>query len=447
MSHGTLLISDYRSHRLFRWSLPEGGGSTKSSAGVLNEEPRPGVLAEHAGFLALPSGGRFAAAYADDLRGRLVLLGREGSLSAEVPIAIPAEHLAISDCGSFLAVTTGCGMNIEPFSDLLTLIDLRPEAPTPVRVRVRMGEPGVAVVRDDEDRLHVLLRHRGETAASGEFIGRGAVEAIPVEKILTAGPHVPQVRGAVTEDIAPDGHGDVYDPVNKSFWCSTSRGLERFVVLGGRPVAQGITAWPVAGRAFYLRIEPVSRRIWATLRGGTGDPASWAQWTNWVMSATIGPDGALTPETIPLPQGLVFRLDVAPDSASGTLISPDGDLVWIVDVGAEGLSLRQGDLAPMTYPPRPGRPPWDGGPDGSAQRRAVAVLPELEVVAVTSGGDGKVELHRRGSEGLVQTRLCRPGEELGEESLNEVLDVPLDEGGHMMWLPGTPREQVDLIGR
>lgn len=451
MSHGTLLISDYRSSRLFRWPLPAGDGTSTPSPGTPVEVPLPGVLAEHAGFLALPRGGRFACAYADDLRGRLVLLERDGSIGAEVPIAIPAEHLAVSDCGSFLALTTGCGMNLEPFSDLLTLVDLRPEVPTAVRVRVRVGEPGVALVRDDQDRLHVLLRHRGEMTASGEFIGPGAVEAIPVESVLSAGPHVPRLRGEVSEDIAPDGHGDVHDPATGSLWCSTSRGIERFVARGGRPVPQGITAWPVPGRAFYLRFDPEARRIWATLRGGPGDPASWAQWTNWVMSAPVGLDGSLAPEATRLPDGLAFRLDVAPGWAAGTLIRPDGDLVWTADVGPDGLIVRQGDLQPMTRPPRPGCAPWDGGPDGSAQRRAVTVLPEIDAVAVTSGGDGRVELHRRTVDGLVLDRLCRPGEEPlsspPDEPLGEPLGAPLDEGGHMMWLPAREREQVDLIGR
>lgn len=451
MIHGTLLISDYRASRLITWGLSEepgalGAGSADSFEGAVSgdvaETPRPGVLAEHAGFLRLPGSGPFAAAYADDRLGRLVLLDRAGRIRSEVPIAIPAEHMAVSDCGSFLAITTGCGMNMAPFSDLLTVVDLRAEVPDAVRIRVRVGEPGVALVRGDDDAPYVLLRHRGEMTETGEFTGPGAVEVLPVQEILAAGPHVPQLSGELTEEIAPDGHGEVYDPVSRTVFCSTGQGLERFQVRGGRPVPLGITPWPVPGRAFYLRFEPVSRRIWCTVRGGPADPTAWDRWTNWVMSAPVSADGEITPEVHHLPEGLAFRLDVASGWAAGTVISPGGDTIWIAEAENDGVRVQLGSLSPMSRPPQPGHAPWDAGPEGSAQRRAVAVLAELDAVAVTSGGDGRVELHRRSGHGVVEQEVLDLGEVLRDSD-----PAPLDEGGHMIWLPAQARSEVDLIGR
>ncbi|MGC3004050.1 hypothetical protein ACPF8X_38165, partial [Streptomyces sp. G35A] len=112
-------------------------------------------LSEHAGFLALP-GGRVACV--DDRRGELLVLDPFGGelVAAAVPVAVPAEHLAADPSGRLLAVTTGLGRNAEPWSDLLTVVDLATGGAG--RVRTRVGEPGVTVL-GGEDPL-VVLRHR-----------------------------------------------------------------------------------------------------------------------------------------------------------------------------------------------------------------------------------------------------------------------------------------------
>lgn len=451
MTHGSLLIADYRASTLHRRPVDAEGRSGRGKP----VSPGPGVLAEHAGFLRLPPrvGADYAVAYADDQQGRLVLLGTDGLVRTEVPIAIPAEHLAASDCGSFIAVTTGCGMNLEPFSDVLTLIDLRPRRPRAVRVRVRVGEPGVAIVRSQEGELHVMLRHRGAMDGQGG-LGPGAIEALGVEDILAAGPHVPQLRGESSEEIAPDGHGEVYDPVSRTMICATGRGLERFQILGGRPVALGVVQYPAAGRAFYLRYDPARRRVWSTLRGGEPDPAQWHLWQNWVMSGVLDAAGDLSMECSELPQGLVFRLDVAPGWAAGTVVSPHGDQVWRARVTDGGIEVDLGPLEPMSSPPTPGRAPWDGTESGSAQRRAVTVLPAHHQVALTRGGDGVVDIVGLTEDGpAVIDRLSLVSASPASSASPDGPAAPgrLDEGGHMVWLPAGADAgagaEVDLIGR
>ncbi|MFD0776221.1 hypothetical protein ACFQZ2_19995, partial [Streptomonospora algeriensis] len=179
-----LVVADYRAAR----NYAVGDGSLRELGG--------GVLAEHAGFLTLPhrDGSPAEWAFADDRSGSLVV-GEPGG-ERRHPIAIPAEHLACDPAGRYVAVTTGAGAGTEPWSDVVTLVDL--DAQAPVRFRVRTGEPGVMITPDQLSGDPVLvLRHREP----------GAIEAIALARAAAVGPHVPALRGALTGDVAEDGHG------------------------------------------------------------------------------------------------------------------------------------------------------------------------------------------------------------------------------------------------
>ncbi len=120
-----LLVSDHVAGAVHLLTAPDG-----AVAGRLTGRH----LSEHAGFLALP-GGRVACV--DDRRGELLVLDpfAEQLVERTVPVAVPAEHLACDPSGRRLAVTTGLGKNSEPWSDLLTVVDLatgRPRACAPV---------------------------------------------------------------------------------------------------------------------------------------------------------------------------------------------------------------------------------------------------------------------------------------------------------------------------
>ncbi|MCB8043868.1 hypothetical protein JM654_05290 [Microbacterium oxydans] len=122
-------------------------------------------LAEHAGFLRLPSGANDRWAFADDRGGALVV---GGDAVRRIPIAIPAEHLACDPSGRHVVVTSGLGMNDEAWSDLVTVVDLATDSST--RFRARVGEPGVVVAPDQASgEPTIVLRHREP----------GAVETIP----------------------------------------------------------------------------------------------------------------------------------------------------------------------------------------------------------------------------------------------------------------------------
>ncbi len=82
--------------------------------------------------------------------------------------------------GRHLAVTTGLGRNEAAWSDLLTAVDLAaPEGARTVRVRTRVGEPGVTVLGGE--RPLVVLRHRepGELAAYHHDMLLAAAPACP----------------------------------------------------------------------------------------------------------------------------------------------------------------------------------------------------------------------------------------------------------------------------
>lgn len=367
-------------------------------------------LAEHAGFLRLPSGANDRWAFADDRGGALVV---GGGTVRRIPIAIPAEHLACDPSGRHVVVTSGLGMNDEAWSDLVTVVDLATDSST--RFRARVGEPGVAVAPDQASgEPTIVLRHREP----------GAVETIPLAAALAVGPHAPVLRGGLLTDLAADGHGDVIDPASGILGIATSRGLERFVVDGGAPRAIGIVPWPVDGRAYYLRLAGDTGRVTGIVRGGPASPGSWPEWTNTFVEIDLASG---TSRAVPLPPGLAFRFALAAGVAAVSVIHPDGDAVLVID-REEARVSRVVPIPAMTHPPRAGRLPWDGVDGRPAQRRSIAIDPVGGTIAVTSGGDGTI--------------LLLDGTEISTVEL----PTPLDEGGHLLWASDGDRVD-DLVGR
>ncbi|WP_017539017.1 hypothetical protein [Nocardiopsis halophila] len=406
MPHEQLVVADYRAARTYALA----GGSVRELGG--------GVLAEHAGFLALPHGGASGArharwAYADDRAGALVVGGPAGE--RRHPIAIPAEHLACDPAGRHVAVTTGAGANAEPWSDVVTLVDL--DDGEPVRFRVRTGEPGVVIAPDRRSGEAVLLiRHREP----------GAIEAVPLERAAAAGPHVPELRGATTHDIADDGHGDVVDQRTGTAATATRRGLERFAVEDGLPRPLGTVPWPVAGRAYYLRFDPATGCALGVVRG-PGAPDAWTSWTNALVEIDLETGRTRHAD---LPPGLAFRFALGGGRAAVATIHPDGDRLTLIDrSGPRMRTLWQTALPAMSHPPAPGRLPWEPVGDAPAQRRAVALDPSGTTAAVTRGGDGEIHLVR----------------EEGTETV--ALPSPLHEGGHLLWPSSSPGAGTDPVGR
>ena len=376
------------------------------ASGRLSELSAASVLAEHAGVLPLADG---SFAYADDDAGAVVIADpARAEALARVPAAIPAEHLAVSPDGTRMVLTSGLGANMEAFSDQVTVLALRDGQWRSRRFRCRTGEPGAAALD-----AGLVLRHREP----------GGIEFIPWSAVDAAGPHVPVLRGEVCEDVSDMAHGDALDPVTGVFYTASERGVESFAVEGGRPVPRGVLPTS-AGRAFFLRFCGRRRQLATTLRGGPADPKRWAEWTNSVWIADLETGCALETEIGP---GLVFRCALSRSAVAVSRVHPDGD--ELVTVSREdGSILSRRPLEPMERGPRPGREPWD-----AADRRAVAADPHGERVAVTRGGHGEVLLvDPLGGEPDVLVRT--PG--------------PLNDGGHLAWLPGpSPAELLDGVGR
>jgi len=373
-------------------------------------EPRRATLAEHAGVLRLPSGSGARAVIADDARGVLVVIDEAGGVT-ELPAAIQAEHLAGDAAGRFVACTTGLGASWEPWSDLMTLADLHEGVVHRIRLD-RVGEPGVAIVGGDGKQT-VLVRHREP----------GAVEALSIASIRAAGPHCPVVTGRRIALVSDHGHGDALDAETGVLHCATEAGIERVIVANGDLRALPTWPWPVRGRAYFLRLDPATRRIVAGLRGGPGDPTQWHRWRNHVASWSLD-DGAA--DVVRTGDGLVFRPDVLEGDVAWTVVHPDGDRLVRRDSRGRTTSV---DLPAMTAAPRPGATPWDPVAGRPAQRRAVALL-DARRTAVTRGGDGELHLV---SDGRLTSTVR--------------VETPLDEGGHLALLPEDPAPLVDGIGR
>ncbi|WP_304454807.1 hypothetical protein [Nocardiopsis sp. YSL2] len=400
MNFQELLVADYRAGRTY--AVADGTVKPLGDA----------VLAEHAGFLALPRRGEGGAAWAfvDDRSGALVVSGPRGE--RRLPTAIPGEHLACDASGRYVVVTTGLGANAQAWSDVVTLVDLERDAS--VRFRSRVGEPGAMIVPDQAGGAPaVVLRHREP----------GALEALALPRCLDAAPHVPRITGETVHGIADDGHGDVVDQRTGIAATATSRGLERFVVEGGVPRMLGTVAWPVPGRAYYLRLDPATGRAVGVVRGGPPSPTAWTEWTNHLVDIDLSTGRTRCQE---LPRGLAFRFGLGGTRAAVATIHPDGDQLTVIERADPLMGVaHRTPLPAMSHPPAPGHLPWDPVGDAPAQRRSVAVDPTGTTVAVTRGGDGQLHLFRDGGLDTV------------------TVPSPLDEGGHLAW----PGGDTDTIGR
>lgn len=374
------------------------------------------VLAEHAGFLPLGGG---KCAFIDDAGGALVIADAFTNTPPYIiPVAIPGEHLACDPSGRFIAVTTGLGLSWEPWSDLLTVVDVGSEGgPTSRRIRTRAGEPGVVVGQTNEGPVAVV-RHREP----------GGIESFSIERILAEGVHCPPMQG-LRADASPDGHGDAFDSLTGTMFVATGQGLERFDIRNPQPEALQIIEWNAPGRAYFLRFCPRRRVLVGVLRDGGGEPRSWAGWANtlWVHHVDTG----LT-RTAPLGHGLVFRFALTATGIATARVHPDGDELSVhhLEPLETGAPVLRGtwELPGMNGAPQPGHEPWD-----NAERRAVAASPSSELVAVTRGGHG--ELH------LVDTSAP------GRPMRTITLDSPLHDGGHLAWLSALETMPGETVGR
>ncbi|MFE7813913.1 YncE family protein [Streptomyces sp. NPDC057433] len=363
-------------------------------------------LSEHAGFLALP-GGRVACV--DDRRGELLVLDPFGEelVESAVPVAVPAEHLACDPPGRRLAVTTGLGRNTEPWSDLLTVVDL--DTGETARVRTRAGEPGVTVL-GDVDPL-VVLRHREP----------GALAVHRFADLLAAPPGCPAVTPHALLPLPDDGHGDAQAPGSGHVFAATSEGVHRARREGDTLVAEAVIPWESPARGWYLRLDTRRQALWTTLRGGVPDPLRWPEWTNQAWRHELGTGRTLLTD---LGHGLVFRLALTRRHTAFTRVHPDGDELILLDAHD---GVRRFALPAMEGAPRRGGTPWEG-----VQRRAVAASPGSDWVAVTRGGHGEVH--------VVDART-------GREANRLRLGTPLHHGGHLMLRTRSDGADGDPVGR
>ncbi|WP_431780216.1 hypothetical protein [Streptomyces chumphonensis] len=403
-----LLVADHVAGRISLLDL-SAGASHREVAAVEGRH-----ISEHAGFLRLP-GDRVACV--DDLAGALLVLDPFAAAgggvleSAAIPVATPAEHLAADPSGRRLAVTTGLGHADEPWSDLLTAVDLA--TGRACRTRVRVDEPGVTLTGGPDPRL--VLRQRAP----------GGFALIHHSRLLAAGPGCPRVRPDATLPLPDDGHGDAYDPASDRVFTATGEGVHRARLDDGTLVAEDPLPWGGAGRGWFLRLDAPHRLLWSCLRGGPADPARWPEWTNTAWCHDL--DTGLTARA-DLGPGLVFRMALARDHAAFTRIHPDGDELLLLTRGDghPAVSARL-PLPAMDGAPRRGGTPWDG-----VQRRAVAASPGGDRVAVSRGGHGEILLFDA-ADGRATGVLHTP--------------TPLDEGGRLALLQAGDRAERDTVGR
>ncbi|WP_059008180.1 hypothetical protein [Streptomyces specialis] len=393
-----LLVSDHVAGAGRVLSVPDGPGTGRLTGRHLSE---------HAGFLALP-GGRIACV--DDRRGELLVLAPfAGELvEAAIPVAVPAEHLAADPSGRWVAVTTGLGRNDEPWSDLLTVVDLT--TGDAARTRTRVGEPGVTVLGGGDPL--VVLRHREP----------GALAVHRHADLLGTPPGCPPVTPHASLPLPDDGHGDAHDPASGRLFAATGEGVYVARRDGDALVAEPVIPWGAPARGWYLRLDTRRRALWSTLRGGPSDPLRWPSWTNQAWRHDLETGRTTLTDLGP---GLVFRLALARDHTAFTRIHPDGD--ELILLAADDGTAHRVPLPAMDGAPRRGGTPWEG-----VQRRAVAASPAADWVAVPPGGPGEVH--------LFDART-------GGEAARIELDTPLRHGGHVLLRTRDDGAEGDPVGR
>ncbi len=392
-----LLVSDHVAGSVHVLTVPDGTETARLTGRHLSE---------HAGLLALP-GGRTACV--DDRRGELLVLDPFGDelVEAAIPVAVPAEHLACDPSGRWLAVTTGLGENADPWSDLLTVVDLTTGEAT--RIRTQVGEPGVTVLGNGAPL--VVLRHREP----------GALAVHRFADLLDAPPGCPVLTPHARLPLPADGHGDAQRPCLAQVFAATGEGVHRARREGDALVPEPVIPWGAPARGWYLRLDPRRPALWSTLRGGPADPLRWPQWTNQAWHHDLESDRTTLTELGP---GLVFRLALAQDHTAFTRIHPEGDELILLAADA---AVRRVPLPAMDGSPRRGGTPWEG-----VQRRAVAASPGTDWIAVTRGGHGEVH--------VVDARTAC-------EAARLKLDTPLHHGGHAMLRTRNDGAEGDPVGR
>ncbi|MGR8011934.1 hypothetical protein [Streptomyces hypolithicus] len=380
-------------------------------------------LAEHAGFLALP-GSRVA--FVDDRAGELLVLDPYGPeqgrpvVEKRVPVAVPAEHLAADPSGRRIAITTGLGRNWSAWSDQMTVVDLAAGDGTgAVRVRTRVGEPGVTFSGSADDPM-VVLRHREP----------GELAAYRHTALIAAGPSCPPAEPACVLTLPDDdGHGDAYDPLTGWVFAAAGSGVHRARHDGEALKYGEKLPWAAGrrsgGRGYYLRLDPGRRTLWSCVRGGPGASERWPEWSNdaWWHHLDTGLGGRLD-----LGPGLVFRLAVAAGHVAFARVHPEGDELVLISTGSPAPSVTARlPLPPMAGAPRRGGTPWDG-----VQRRAVAASPGASLIAVSRGGHGEVYVFDAAS--ARQTALV-------------TVPTPLDDGGHLALVCQDDGSHLDPVGR
>ncbi|MER5555368.1 hypothetical protein ABT001_27490 [Streptomyces sp. NPDC002793] len=392
-----LLVSDHVDGSVSVFTVPDGS---------LRERLTGRHVSEHAGFLALPEG---RVACVDELRGELLVLNPFGDELIELaaPVAVPAEHLACDPTGRRLVVTTGLGKNSEPWSDLLTVVDLATgEA---ARVRTRVGEPGVTVLGGDDPL--VVLRHRQP----------GALAVHRFTDLLATAPGCPTVTPGAVLPLPDDGHGDAHDPHSGQAFAATSEGVHTARRTGDGLTYGAVIPWGAPSRGWYLRLDTRRRALWTTLRGGDPDPLRWPDWTNHAWRHDLVTGRTLLSDLGP---GLVFRLALARDHTAFTRIHPDGD--ELILLGTDD-TPRRVPLPAMDGAPGRDSTPWEG-----VQRRAVVASPGSDWVAVTRGGHGEVHLFD-----------ARTGHEVNRVKTG----TPLHHGGHGIMRGQDDGADGDPVGR
>ncbi|WP_116112322.1 hypothetical protein [Austwickia chelonae] len=377
-------------------------------------------LSEHAGVLQLPDG---AVAFVDDLIGRTILVDPRRpathAITATIPVATPAEHLAADPTGRHLVVTTGLGANPEPWSDLLTAIDLTdPAQPDARRIRCRTGEPGVVIHGTGTD-ARLILRHREP----------GSLEILHLQDVLAAPKGNPRLRGSEHPGSDDSAHGDLLLPGTDHLLVAETTGVRRWTLADDTPRHDCTLPWQAPGRGWFLRWSHTLHRALSIVRSGGGDPHTWQSWGNalWVHDPRYDRTHA-----IDLGPGLIFRCAPLAGGVAVARVHPDGDEIVVASIPEDSTSAsqvaRRIPLPPMSSPPRPGESPWE-----NAQRRSITADPHGSLVAVTSGGDGLVH--------LVDTADPRHG--------HRQLPWPtsLDLGGILAWCDARPHPQVDSVGR
>jgi hypothetical protein len=234
------------------------------------------------------------------------------------------------------------------------------------------------------DELHVWLA--GQPLQVAVSTG-GRIRSYPLDAVMAGRPAAQTGAAAV----GPSTHGPVLSRDGDRLLVTTSEGVDRVRIVGGRLVQPRSIAYP-GPAPLVQNYRPRLSQDGRTLYGPIAEdralaPEQWARTINKLHTVDLG---AETAQVRPLARGIVGRSAQSTPYALFPVIGGQQDTALFVSVDAGspgfGSTVQRIPLAPLSSGPKP------GVSSAGTERRSAAITTAGDRGFVSHGGDGLISV-------------------------------------------------------